>query len=85
MKKMKLGLDKWGTPCYDDVTEGNQPTVTTEKEVQQMPTEKEIKRIELATVYEIRLLLDSDEKTEYTKEELLKILDQYARDKNTPV
>jgi hypothetical protein len=59
--------------------------VTTEKEVQQMPTEKEIKRIELATVYEIRLMLDSDEKTEYTKEELLKILDQYARDKNTPV
>ena len=50
-----------------------------------MPTEKEIKRIELATVYEIRLMLDSDEKTEYTKEELLKSLDQYARDKNTPV
>lgn len=50
-----------------------------------MPTEKEIKRIELATVYEIRLMLDSDDKSEYTKEELLKMLDQYARDKNTPV
>lgn len=50
-----------------------------------MPTEKEMKKIELATVYEIRLLLTSDEKTEYTKEELLQILDQYARDKNTPV
>lgn len=49
-----------------------------------MPTEKEMKKIELATVYEIRLLLTSDEKTEYTKEELLQILDQYARDKNTP-
>lgn len=36
MKKMKKGLDKWGTPCYDDVTEGNQPTVTTEKEVNTM-------------------------------------------------
>jgi hypothetical protein len=50
-----------------------------------MPTEKEMKKIELATVYEIRLLLTSDDKTEYTKEELLQILDQYARDKNTPV
>ena len=50
-----------------------------------MPTEKEMKKIELATVYEIRLLLTSDEKNQYTKEELLQILDQYARDKNTPV
>lgn len=50
-----------------------------------MPTEKEIKRIELATVYEIRLMLDADDKTEYSKDELFQILDQYARDKNTPV
>lgn len=50
-----------------------------------MPTEKEMKKIELATVYEIRLLLTSDDKSEYSKEELLQILDQYARDKNTPV
>lgn len=50
-----------------------------------MPTEKEMKKIELATVYELRLLLTSDEKEQYTKEELLQILDQYARDKNTPV
>lgn len=50
-----------------------------------MPTEKEMKKIELATVYELRLLLTSDDKAQYTKEELLQILDQYARDKNTPV
>lgn len=50
-----------------------------------MPTEQEVKCIVLATVYEIRLMLDTDDKTEYSKEELLKILDQYARDKNTPV
>lgn len=50
-----------------------------------MPTEKEMKKIELATVYEIRLLLTSDDKSQYSKEELLQILDQYARDKNTPV
>jgi hypothetical protein len=50
-----------------------------------MPTEKEMKKIELATVYELRLLLTSDDKSQYSKEELLQILDQYARDKNTPV
>lgn len=50
-----------------------------------MPTEKEIKRIELATVYEIRLMLTSKDKEEYTTEEILEILDQFARDKNTPV
>lgn len=50
-----------------------------------MPTEKEMKKIELATVYELRLLLTSDNKEQYSKEELLQILDQYARDKNTPV
>jgi hypothetical protein len=50
-----------------------------------MPTDKEIKRIELATVYEIRLMLTSKDKKEYTTAELLEILDQYARDKNTPV
>lgn len=50
-----------------------------------MPTEKEMKKIELATVYELRLLLTSDDKNQYSKEELLQILDQYARDKNTPV
>lgn len=50
-----------------------------------MPTEKEMKKIELATVYEIRLMLDAKEKEDFTKEELFDILDQYARDKNTPV
>lgn len=50
-----------------------------------MPTEKEMKKIELATVYEIRLMIDSKEKQDFTKTELFEILDQYARDKNTPV
>ncbi|MBQ4346928.1 MAG: hypothetical protein IJC39_00570 [Firmicutes bacterium] len=50
-----------------------------------MPTEKEIKRIELSTVYELRLQIDDSEKTTFTKEEILQILDQYARTKNTPV
>ena len=50
-----------------------------------MPADEELKKIELATIYEIRLLLASDGKTEYTQEELFRILDQFARDKNTPV
>lgn len=57
----------------------------TPKGVTKMPTEKEMKKIELATVYEIRLMIDSKEKQDFTKTELFEILDQYARDKNTPV
>lgn len=50
-----------------------------------MPTEKEIKRIELSTLYEIRLQIADDNKTDYTKEEILQLLDQFAKTKNTPV
>ena len=50
-----------------------------------MPTEKEIKRIELSTLYEIRLYIAESEKAEYTKEEVLNLLDQFAKVKNTPV
>ena len=41
----------------------------------------EIKIIKNATIYEIRLMLDSDERETYTKEEILKILDTIAREK----
>ena len=50
-----------------------------------MPTEKEMKKIELATLYEFRLLIASDEKETFTKQELLEILDKFAAIKNTPV
>lgn len=50
-----------------------------------MPTEKEMKKIELATLYELRLMIASDEKETYTKAELLEILDKFAMVKNTPV
>ena len=43
-----------------------------------MPTENEMKRIELATLYELRLTISESEKTEYTKEEILQLLDQIA-------
>lgn len=50
-----------------------------------MPTEKEIKRIELSTVYEIRIQVDDSGKNTFTKEEVLKLLDDFAKSKNVPV
>lgn len=50
-----------------------------------MPTEKEMKKMELATAYELRLLFAANGKDTFTLAEVLEILDQYARDKNTPV
>ncbi|MBD5141266.1 MAG: hypothetical protein K2H90_08480 [Oscillospiraceae bacterium] len=44
-------------------------------------TEKERKDVKMATIYELRLLIDDDEKENYSKEELLKLLDGIARAK----
>lgn len=35
----------------------------------------------MATIYEIRLLVDAEEKQEFTKDEILKLLDTVARAK----
>lgn len=48
------------------------------KEDADMPTESEMKKIELATLYELRLTFSESEKAEYTKEEILQLLDQIA-------
>ena len=44
-------------------------------------TEKERNDVKMATIYELRLLIDDDEKENYSKEELLKLLDGIARAK----
>ena len=44
---------------------------------------EEIKIVKNSTIYEIRLMLDADEKETYTKEEILKLLDTIARAKET--
>ena len=44
-------------------------------------TDKEQKYVKMTTIYELRLLIDGDEKENYTKEELLKLLDSVARAK----
>lgn len=43
-----------------------------------MATETEIKRLDLAMLYEIRLVFAENDKESYTKEEILAVLDQMA-------
>lgn len=51
------------------------------KEKEEMPTAKERKDIKMATIYEIRLLIDAEEKEDFSKSEILKLLDTVARAK----
>lgn len=50
-----------------------------EMEVMQEMNKDEIKIIKNAEIYEIRLMLDVDDKETYTKDEILKLLDTIAR------
>ena len=43
-----------------------------------MPTEAEIKRMDLAMLYELRLILNESDKETYTNAELMELLDQIA-------
>lgn len=43
-----------------------------------MPTETEMKKLELATIYELRLTISESDKETYTKEELVQLFDQIA-------
>lgn len=43
-----------------------------------MTIEKEIAKIELATLYELRLIISEGEKQDFTREELLELLDKIA-------
>jgi hypothetical protein len=43
----------------------------------------EIKIVKNSTIYEIWLMLDTDDKETYTKDEILKLLDTIARAKET--
>ena len=47
-----------------------------------MPTEKEYKVIEKATIYDLRLIFSSGEKDTYTREELVELLDKIAMAKD---
>lgn len=41
-------------------------------------TEKEMQTIKMSTLYELRLIFTNGEKTEYTKEEIVELLDKIA-------
>lgn len=43
-----------------------------------MPSENEMKRMDLAMLYELRLILNESDKETYTKAELMELLDQIA-------
>lgn len=43
-----------------------------------MPSETEIKRMDLAMLYELRLIFTEGEKENYTKSEIVELLDQIA-------
>ena len=48
------------------------------KETGAVPTENEMKRMDLAMLYELRLILNESDKETYTKAELMELLDQIA-------
>ena len=47
-----------------------------------MPTEKDYKVIEKATIYDLRLIFTNGEKDTYTREEIVELLDQIAMEKD---
>lgn len=47
-----------------------------------MPTEKDYKTIEKATIYDLILIFSTGEKENYTKEEIVELLDKIAMAKD---
>lgn len=47
-----------------------------------MPSKDELKVLELSTIYKLRLIISSDDKEQYTKEEILNLLDTVALSKD---
>lgn len=48
-----------------------------EKKMEAM-TEKEMQTVKMSTLYELRLIFSTGEKKEYTKEEIVELLDKIA-------
>lgn len=47
-----------------------------------MMTEKEMNTVKMSTLYELRLIFIQGEKNEYTREEILELLDKIATTKD---
>ena len=50
----------------------------TTKEVNRVGTEKERKDTKMATIYELRLIFSGGEKDQYSREEIVELLDKIA-------
>lgn len=50
----------------------------TEKGVHNVPTQEEIKIVAKATLYDLRLIFTNGEKDQYTREEIVELLDKIA-------
>ena len=50
----------------------------TTKEVNRVGTEKERKDTQMATIYELRLIFSGGEKDQYSREEIVELLDKIA-------
>ena len=70
------------TRAITDKAEGKRAFRRKEKNMDEM-NKDEIKIVKNSTIYEIRLMLDTDDKETYTKDEILKLLDTIARAKET--
>ena len=46
-------------------------------------TEKEMQTVKMSTLYQLRLIISTGDKTEYTRDEILELLDKIATAKRT--
>ena len=57
-------------------------TERTDDRMNEIMTEKEMNTVKMSTLYELRLIFTQGEKNEYTREEILELLDKIATTKD---
>lgn len=57
-------------------------TERTDERMNEIMTEKEMNTVKMSTLYELRLIFTQGEKNEYTREEILELLDKIATTKD---
>lgn len=53
-----------------------------DERMNEIMTEKEMNTVKMSTLYELRLIFTQGEKNEYTREEILELLDKIATTKD---
>ncbi len=66
--------------CRKTITDRYRASETVRRKGKNMNemTEKEMQTVKMSTLYELRLIFTNGEKTEYTKEEIVELLDKIA-------